>query len=81
MSGIHADDKTKATATHIETLTPVDTEKRSATSVGEEEISEADNKRLRRRIDWMLMPLLCTVYGLQYVGCGRDMERQRAHGA
>ncbi len=31
------------------------------------EIDEATNKRLLRRIDWNLMPLMCVVYGLNYL--------------
>lgn len=31
------------------------------------EVSEADNKRLLRIIDWHLMPLLCVIYGLNYL--------------
>ncbi|KAK3076486.1 hypothetical protein LTS18_012874, partial [Coniosporium uncinatum] len=31
------------------------------------EIDEATNKRLLRKIDWNLMPLLCVVYGLNYL--------------
>lgn len=31
------------------------------------EIDEATNKRLLRIIDWHLMPLLCVIYGLNYL--------------
>jgi len=31
------------------------------------EIDEATNKRLLRIIDWNLMPILCVVYGLNYL--------------
>lgn len=31
------------------------------------EIDEATNKRLLRIIDWHLLPLMCTVYGLNYL--------------
>ncbi|TKA72236.1 hypothetical protein B0A49_05984 [Cryomyces minteri] len=31
------------------------------------EIDEATNKRLLRKIDWNLMPILCVVYGLNYL--------------
>ena len=31
------------------------------------EIDEATNKRLIRRIDWNLMPLMCVVYGMNYL--------------
>lgn len=30
-------------------------------------IDEATNKRLLRRIDWNLMPIMCVIYGLQYL--------------
>jgi ACS family allantoate permease-like MFS transporter len=30
-------------------------------------IDEATNKRLLRIIDWHLMPLMCIVYGLNYL--------------
>lgn len=33
---------------------------------GEREWSTAEEKRLRRKIDWRLMPVLCITYGLQY---------------
>ncbi|KAF2668275.1 membrane transporter [Microthyrium microscopicum] len=31
------------------------------------EIDEATNKRLLRKIDWNLMPLMCIIYGLNYL--------------
>lgn len=31
------------------------------------EIDEATNKRLLRKIDWNLMPIMCIVYGLNYL--------------
>ncbi|KAK8206625.1 Allantoate permease [Zalaria obscura] len=31
------------------------------------ELDEATNKRLLRRIDWNLMPIMCVVYGLNYL--------------
>lgn len=30
-------------------------------------IDEATNKRLLRIIDWNLMPIMCVIYGLQYL--------------
>lgn len=33
---------------------------------GDEEWSDEEEKRLRRRLDWKLMPVLCITYGLQY---------------
>lgn len=31
------------------------------------EVDEAESRRVLRKIDWHLMPLLCVVYGLQFV--------------
>lgn len=31
------------------------------------ELDEATNKRLLRKIDWNLMPVMCIVYGLNYL--------------
>jgi len=31
------------------------------------EIDEATNKRLLRKIDWNLLPIMCIVYGLNYL--------------
>lgn len=69
-----SDDKTSLKGRHVETI---DNEKRTGSDVGDEEISEEDNIRLRRRIDWFIMPLLCLVYGLQYVSgrCWGGTER------
>ena len=33
---------------------------------GDETWTEQEEKQLRRRIDWKLMPILCLTYGLQY---------------
>ena len=33
---------------------------------GDPNWDEAEEKRLRRKIDWKLMPVLCVTYGLQY---------------
>lgn len=30
-------------------------------------IDEATNRRLLRKIDWNLMPIMCVIYGLQYL--------------
>ncbi|KAL1409432.1 Allantoate permease [Vanrija albida] len=61
----HGDDKASLKGRHVESV--VDNEKRPASDTSDEEISEEDNVRLRRRIDWFIMPLLCLVYGLQYL--------------
>lgn len=31
------------------------------------ELDEATNKRLLRRIDWHMMPIMCVVYGMNYL--------------
>lgn len=31
------------------------------------ELDEKESKRVLRKIDWHLMPLMCVVYGLQFV--------------
>lgn len=33
---------------------------------GDESWTELEEKKLRRKIDWKLMPVLCMTYGLQY---------------
>ncbi|KAM0275740.1 hypothetical protein ACHAQH_007458 [Verticillium albo-atrum] len=33
---------------------------------GDSEWSEKEEKKLRRKVDWRLMPVLCATYGLQY---------------
>lgn len=33
---------------------------------GDESWSDEEEKKLRRKIDWKLMPVLCVTYGLQY---------------
>lgn len=33
---------------------------------GEKEWSQDEENKLRRKIDWKLMPILCLTYGLQY---------------
>ncbi len=33
---------------------------------GEKEWTEAEEKKLQRKIDWKLMPVLCLTYTLQY---------------
>ena len=31
-------------------------------------LSEADSNRVRRKVDFILLPFLMTIYGLQFVG-------------
>lgn len=33
---------------------------------GNSEWTEQEEKKLRRKVDWKLMPVLCMTYGLQY---------------
>ncbi|WOO79402.1 putative transporter [Vanrija pseudolonga] len=65
MSTLH---DTKPTTTAPETY---DAEKSSLADVTTipvpEDISPEDDARLRRRIDWHLLPLFCVIYCLQYV--------------
>lgn len=42
------------------------------------ELDEKENRRVLRKIDWHLMPLMCLVYGLQFVSERCSMTR-RAH--
>lgn len=35
-------------------------------------MSPEDDARIRRKIDCRLMPLLCTIYGLQFVSVNHD---------
>lgn len=37
-----------------------------ANYTGEQEWTEAEEKKLQRKIDWRLLPVLCITYGLQY---------------
>ena len=37
-----------------------------ATYAGDETWIEEEENKLRRRVDWKLMPILCLTYGLQY---------------
>ncbi len=37
-----------------------------ATYTGDKEWTEEEEKKLRRKIDWKLMPVLCMTYTLQY---------------
>lgn len=32
-------------------------------------ITPEEDKRVLRKIDWRLLPLMCTIYGLQFVSC------------
>ena len=43
------------------------------------ELDEATNRRLLRKIDWNIMPLMCVIYGLNYLGrrstrCNRQIK-------
>ena len=42
------------------------------------EVDEATNKRLLRRIDLHMMPIMCVVYGLN-VSCALALERNDVH--
>jgi hypothetical protein len=38
-------------------------------------IDEETNRRLLRKIDWHVMPLLCVIYGLQYLDSTRHLRK------
>jgi ACS family allantoate permease-like MFS transporter len=38
-------------------------------------IDEATNKRLLKIIDWHMMPLMCVVYGMNYLDSMIDLQR------
>ena len=40
---------------------------------GDETWSDQEEKTLRRKIDWKLMPILCITYGLQYYDKGSSL--------
>lgn len=50
----------------IETVHNDEAVKVLATYHGEETWDDSEEKRLRRKLDWKLMPILCLTYGLQY---------------
>lgn len=50
----------------IETVHNDEAVKVLATYRGANTWEDAEEKRLRRKLDWKLMPILCLTYGLQY---------------
>ncbi|TLD31823.1 hypothetical protein E2P81_ATG07313 [Venturia nashicola] len=61
-----ADDGESHNTKMIETVHHDEAVKVLATYHGEETWEDAEEKRLRRKLDWKLMPILCITYGLQY---------------
>lgn len=71
----HVSEKAKSSSSHlpeIEKAATLDTIhndeaiKVLANYTGDETWTEEEEKKLIRRIDWKLMPILCVTYGLQY---------------
>lgn len=71
----HVSEKAKSSSSNlpeIENATTLDTIhndeaiKVLANYTGDETWTEKEEKKLLRRIDWKLMPILCVTYGLQY---------------
>jgi len=56
----------------LETIKKVDTVHGDEAGVilanytGEQEWTDAEENKLRRKVDWKLMPVMCITYGLQY---------------
>ena len=71
-------DELKRTTT-VDTVHNDEAVKVLATYHGDEHWTEAEEKRLLRRIDWKLMPLLCLTYGLQYYDKAMLSQAVRDH--
>jgi len=50
----------------IDTLHQDEAVKVLGTYDGDQSWTDAEEKSLRRKLDWRLMPVLCATYGLQY---------------
>ena len=50
----------------IDTIHTDEAMKVLASYTGDHEWTELEEKKLRRKIDWKLLPILCITYGLQY---------------
>lgn len=57
---------TGATAKPVDTVHHDEALKVLETYRGDEQWSEDEERKLRRKLDWRLMPVLCVTYGLQY---------------
>jgi hypothetical protein len=62
----HASDEEIQQIKTIDTLHNDEAVKVLAAYRGEESWEDAEEKRLRRKLDWKLMPVLCLTYMLQY---------------
>jgi ACS family allantoate permease-like MFS transporter len=40
------------------------------------ELDEATNRRLLRTVDWHIMPIMCFVYGMNYLDSAKDPSLQ-----
>jgi len=38
------------------------------------EVDPVESAKVRRKVDFCLLPLLCTVYALQFVSDGRELQ-------
>ncbi len=56
-------------AIHSEETTQGDRVAPASEIAAEVEIDEKENRKLLRKIVWHIIPLLCLVYGLQFVSC------------
>lgn len=66
---------------HIETSTLDDQERRKT---GHGNHTEEDSSRVLRKIDWHLMPIMCALYAIQFVGlpatlCARRLVVEHVH--
>ncbi|KAL4804101.1 major facilitator superfamily domain-containing protein [Aspergillus unguis] len=64
--GNHADHIETKTPTNIDTTHTDEAMKVLARYAGDESWEPDEEKRLVRKVDWRLLPLLCMTYGLQY---------------
>lgn len=59
-------DHTQQASKELDTVHNDEALKVLATYGGDVEWTDAEEKRLLRKLDWKLMPVLCATYGLQY---------------
>ena len=61
-----SDRDVEATKPEVDTVHTDEAMKVLAAYSGDQEWTEEEEKKLRRKIDWRLMPVLCMTYTLQY---------------
>lgn len=59
-------DATPSSAAGVDTVHQDEAMRVLGAYTGEVEWTEEEEKKLRRKLDWRLMPVLCATYGLQY---------------